>query len=173
MQELLFESALLVKSAARTSWIGCLARAAHQHFELHFRSVAEPGVPMPRSKRHMGPLAMQATCSDPDDAPEHSSKRRKKYLREAKGVVFLLQVFLAMHETFWWDTYQVLHIAVDGGRAGGRDSEIGAIYSHKKGKAGWLPPMDGPLSFPSSKPVFWFCVLLSLLVLRSAYTTLS
>eukprot|EP00974_Lingulodinium_polyedra_P127280 11201592-Lingulodinium_polyedra.AAC.1 len=56
-------------------------------------------------------------------------------------MLVLQRYFVAARKAFANENCKIFHVAVDGARAGGRDSEIGCIWCCGAEVVAWLPPM--------------------------------
>lgn len=80
---------------------------------------------------------------DGDDEEEQKMAKRLSYLKRTSGQLKLSrQYFLCRRLWKPRAAHGCVHVAVDAGRTGGRDAEIGLAYDVGTNTCVWLPPIE-------------------------------
>eukprot|EP00974_Lingulodinium_polyedra_P051956 4997125-Lingulodinium_polyedra.AAC.1 len=82
-----------------------------------------------------------AAHSSTQEGKEKQGQKRKAYLKRVSTELKLSRLFKVVHRSMWHEVPSSVHVSLDAGRVGGRDSEIGVVYHWSSNTACWMPPI--------------------------------
>ena len=147
LADMLYQAQQFAKCDLKARFCLTVAKFVGRLFESRLREVCEEGsvpVARKRKRRHttVGELLDQeADLQEDGGAKGRPAKKRRGDLKRIAMDLRLVRMYLVAHKLCWWQQESCVHIALDGARVGGRDSEVGCLYNAASDVCFWLPPV--------------------------------